>query len=99
LVACKLHAWLGRRPVTADKRGSDGLDIVRLLETADWSVLEQQLGPGSGLAIVTAWAAQTVLVEQATRVALLISVHSDTAPMSATTIAELGVTLVALCSA
>jgi predicted nucleotidyltransferase len=99
LVACKLHAWLGRRPASADKRGSDGLDVVRLLETADWPELARQLDPGSPLAGVTAWAAQAVLIEQATRVARLIGVNTDTTPMAATTIAELGDALIDTCAA
>ena len=97
LVSCKLHAWLGRRPASADKRGSDGLDIVRLLELGDWPELARQLDPGSGLAVVTAWAARAVLVDQATRVARLISVNTDTAPMDSSRITELGEALVDTC--
>ena len=49
LVACKLHAWLDRRDQRADKRGSDGLDVVRLLETADWDQLAADATTVAGL--------------------------------------------------
>lgn len=79
LVACKLHAWLDRRDQRAEKRGSDGLDIVRLLQTADWDALAADAREIDGLEGAVAWAAERILVQQATRVARLIQAHTDAA--------------------
>lgn len=77
LVACKLHAWLDRRDQRAEKRGSDGLDIVRLLQTADWDAMAWDSREVDGLAEVVTWAGSKVLVDQAARVSRLIQVHTD----------------------
>jgi hypothetical protein len=57
LIACKLHAWLDRRDQRAEKRGSDGLDIVRLLGTADWDAFAADAREIDGLGKVLAWGA------------------------------------------
>jgi hypothetical protein len=64
LVACKLHAWLDRRDQRAEKRGSDGLDIVRLLQTADWDAMSADSREVDGLAQVVTWAGSSALVDQ-----------------------------------
>lgn len=79
LVACKLHAWLDRRDQHARKRGSDGLDIVRLLQTADWDAAAADAREIAGLTEAVAWAGNAVLVDQAARVSRLIAVHTDSA--------------------
>jgi hypothetical protein len=76
LIACKLHAWLDRRDQRAEKRGSDGLDIVRLLQTADWDAMAAD-SRQDGLAEVVMWAGNAVLVDQAARVSRLIQIHTD----------------------
>jgi len=60
-----------------EKRGSDGLDIVRLLKTADWDAMAADSREVDGLAEVVTWAGSSVLVDQAARVSRLIQVHTD----------------------
>ena len=90
LVACKLHAWLDRRDQRAEKRGSDGLDIVRLLQTADWDSMAADAHTVDGLGEVVGWAGSSVLVDQAARVNRLIQVHTDDQPPGPDDIRELG---------
>jgi predicted nucleotidyltransferase len=90
LIACKLHAWLNRRDARAQKRGSDGIDVVRLLETADFESLAAEAHAVDGLAEVVRWAAKTVLIEQAGRVDRMIAVHTDSAKPGADRIEMLG---------
>lgn len=90
LVGCKLHAWLDRRDQRAEKRGSDGLDIVRLLQTADWDSMAADARTVAGLGEVVAWAGSSVLVDQAARVSRLIQVHTDELPPGPDDIRELG---------
>lgn len=90
LVACKLHAWLDRRDQRAEKRGSDGLDIVRLLQAADWDSMAADARTVDGLAEVVASAGSSVLVDQAARVNRLIQVHTDELPPDPDDIRELG---------
>lgn len=90
LVACKLHAWLDRRDQRAEKRGSDGLDIVRLLQTADWDPMTADAHMVDGLAEVVAWAGRSVLMDQAARVSRLIQAHTDALPPPPGDIRELG---------
>lgn len=94
LVACKLHAWLDRRDRRSEKRGSDGLDIVRLLDGADWDQMATDLRSVEGLGDAVIWAAQSVLVDQATRVRRLVQVHGDTYPPDADHLRHLGETLI-----
>lgn len=77
LIACKLHAWLDRRGAHAEKRGSDGLDIVRLIDTADVGAIIRDSIDAADLLDVVAWAAKTVLIDQAARVNHLIDIHTD----------------------
>lgn len=90
LVACKLHAWLDRRDQAADKRGSDGLDLVRLLESADWDELAADAHADDHLRSSLRWATTNVLVDQATRVARMIQIHTDATPPSADDVRALG---------
>lgn len=90
LVACKLHAWLDRREQRAEKRGSDGLDIVRLLQTADWEAMAADSREVDGLADVVTWAGSSVLVDQAARVSRLIQIHTDEPPPGPDEVRELG---------
>lgn len=90
LVACKLHAWLDRRDQRAEKRGSDGLDIVRLLQAADWDAMAADSREVDGLAAVVAWAGSSVLVDQAARVSRLIQVHTDELPPGLDEVREWG---------
>lgn len=90
LVACKLHAWLDRRDQRAEKRGSDGLDIVRLLQTADWDAMVADAREVGGLAEVVEWAGGRVLVEQAAKVVRLIQVHTDESPATPDDVRGLG---------
>lgn len=90
LVACKLHAWLDRRDQRAEKRGSDGLDIVRLLQTADWDAMVADASEIGGLAEVVEWAGERVLVEQAAKVVRLIQVHTDESPATPDDVLGLG---------
>ena len=90
LVACKLHAWLDRRDQRAEKRGSDGLDIVRLLQTADWDAMVADASEIGGLAEVVEWAGGSVLVEQAAKVVRLIQVHTDESPATPDDVLGLG---------
>ncbi|MGY6502476.1 MAG: nucleotidyl transferase AbiEii/AbiGii toxin family protein [Acidimicrobiales bacterium] len=97
LVACKLHAWLDRRDQRADKRGSDGLDIVRLLgTTTDWDALAADFHQIDGLRDVVAWGANEVLIEQAARVSRLIGLHTDVRPPPPDEVEVLGRLLVDL---
>lgn len=96
LVACKLHAWLDRRDQRADKRGSDGLDIVRLLQTADWDAMAADSRGVDGLSEVVTWAGSSVLVDQAARVSRLIQVHTDEPPPGPDDVRELGRLLIGL---
>lgn len=96
LIACKLHAWLDRRDQRAEKRGSDGLDIVRLLQTADWDALADDASEAQALADVVSWAASSVLVDQSARVSRLIQVHTDSLPPSPSDVRLLGESLLAL---
>ncbi len=93
LIACKLHAWLDRRDQRSEKRGSDGLDIVRLLQTADWDSLAVDAADVVGLGEVVAWAGQRVLVDQAARVGRLIQVHTEARPPSEADISGFGLEL------
>lgn len=97
LVACKLHAWIDRRATRPEKRGSDGLDIVRLLEHTDWDDLAGVIASCPGLGASVRWAAETVLVDQATRVARLIGVHTDTSAPPGGHVENLGRLLVDAC--
>jgi predicted nucleotidyltransferase len=90
LIACKLHAWLDRRDQRAEKRGSDGLDIVRLLQSADWDSLTADASEVDGLGEVVSWAGERVLVDQAARVSRLIQVHTEARPPSEADIRGLG---------
>lgn len=90
LVACKLHAWLDRRDQRAEKRGSDGLDIVRLLQAADWEAMAADSREVDGLAGVVMWAGRSALVDQAARVSRLIQVHTDELPPGPDEVRELG---------
>ncbi len=90
LVACKLHAWLDRRDQRAEKRGSDGLDNVRLLQTADWDAMAADSREVDGLAEVVSWAGNTVLIDQAARVSRLIQVHTDELPPGPDEVREWG---------
>lgn len=90
LVACKLNAWMGRRDRRAEKRGSDGLDIVRLLQGANWDRMATDSLMVDGLRESVTWAAGSVLVDQAARVARLIQVHTDADPASPDDIRGLG---------
>ncbi|NOX29489.1 MAG: hypothetical protein GXP35_05495, partial [Actinobacteria bacterium] len=90
LIACKLHAWLDRRDTRADKRGSDGLDIIRLLETADIDALARDADVVPGLRLAVAWAAHEVLVEQAARVSRMIQLHTETQSIDIDTTEALG---------
>jgi len=76
LLGCKLHAWLDRHSSQATKRGSDGLDIIQLLRKQ--SEAAPLLLPVEGLSNAVRWAAERVLIEQATLVRRLILVHTDT---------------------
>ena len=96
LVACKLHAWLDRRDQRAEKRGSDGLDIVRLLQTADWDAMAADSREVDGLAEVVTWAGGSVLVNEAARVSRLIQVHTDELPPRPDEVREWGRLLSAL---
>ena len=96
LVACKLHAWLDRRDQRAEKRGSDGLDIVRLLQTADWDAMAADSREVDGLAEVVTWAGGSVLVSEAARVSRLIQVHTDAMPPRPDEVREWGRLLSAL---
>lgn len=93
LIACKLHAWMDRRDARADKRGSDGLDIVRLLETADFDELTRDADVVSGLRAALSWAVTEVVVEQATRVSRMIQLHTETTGIDAARTEALGVRL------
>ncbi|MCA9604945.1 MAG: hypothetical protein KC619_05100 [Myxococcales bacterium] len=90
LIACKLHAWLDRRDQRADKRGSDGLDIVRLLHGADWSEMADDSQTIPGLREAVSWAGEVVLDDQAPRVSRLIQVHTDESPPDVNDIRALG---------
>jgi hypothetical protein len=98
LIACKLHAWLDRRDARAGKRGSDGLDVVRLLEAVDLSALAMEAANSPSLGQVVAWAAQTVLIDQAVRVDRMIAVHTDSAKPGADRVEMLGMLLHGLLS-
>lgn len=76
LVGCKLHAWLDRHSSQDSKRGSDGIDIVQLLRQQ--REVAPSSGPTDGLSACVSWAAEHVLVEQATLVRRLILIHTDT---------------------
>ena len=93
LIACKLHAWIDRRDARADKRGSDGLDIVRLLETADFDALAEDADVVPGLRPALTWAVETVLIEQATRVGRMIQLHTETSKVDTETTEALGLRL------
>ena len=90
LVACKLHAWLDRRDQRAEKRGSDGLDIVRLLQTADWDAMAADGRAIDGLAEVVTWAGNSVLIDQAARMSRLIQIHTDELPPGLDEVREWG---------
>jgi len=94
LLACKLHAWLDRRDARADKRGSDGLDIVRLIETAQLDELAAGAAHNRELGQVVGWAAAAVLIDQSARVSRMISLHTDTPPPGAERVELLGSLLV-----
>jgi predicted nucleotidyltransferase len=94
LLACKLHAWLDRRGAGADKRGSDGLDIVRLVQTANIEALAVDAAASPVLRDAVAWAAQEVLVEQAARVARMIQLHTDTTTLRAEMVESFGQVLI-----
>jgi len=98
LIACKLHAWIDRRDQRADKRGSDGLDIVRLLDSADWESLAADTDAVDGLRPTVAFAAQHVLIDQAARVSRLIRIHTDANPPATEQVRALGVRLLSLVS-
>ena len=93
LIACKLHAWLDRRDQRAEKRGSDGLDVVRLLKTADWDAMAADGNEVDGLAEVVTWAGNSVLVDQAARVSGLIQVHTEDLPPGPEEVRALGALL------
>lgn len=76
LVACKLHAWLDRHSSQDTKRGSDGVDLIQLLRQQ--SEPPSATPPIEGLAEAMRWAAERVLIEQATLVRRLMLVHADT---------------------
>lgn len=90
LIACKLHAWIDRRDARADKRGSDGLDIIRLLETADFGALADDADVVPGLRLAVMWAVDNVLVEQAARVGRMIQLHTESPGIDAEAIEALG---------
>jgi predicted nucleotidyltransferase len=90
LVGCKLHAWLDRRDQRAEKRGSDGLDIVRLLQTADWDAMAADASKIRGLTEAVEWAGERVLVEQAAKVVRLIQIHTDESPADPDDVLGLG---------
>jgi hypothetical protein len=90
LVACKLHARLDRRDERAEKRGSDGLDIVRLLQTADRDAMAADGREVDGLTEVITWSGRSVLVDQAARVSRLVQVHTDELPPGSDEIREWG---------
>jgi predicted nucleotidyltransferase len=94
LLACKMHAWLDRRGAGIDKRGSDGLDIVRLLDTADVDALARDADATGGLRDAVTWAAEEVLVGQAARVARMIQLNTDDTTMSTERVEALGQVLV-----
>lgn len=94
LIACKLHAWLDRRDARAEKRGSDGLDIVRLLETADIGALIREHTEAADLLAVVAWAARTVLIDQPSRVSRMIAIHTDAVQPGADHVEMLGSMLI-----
>lgn len=96
LIACKLHAWLDRRDQRAEKRGSDGLDIVRLLQAADWDSTTTDASEVDGLGEVVEWAGDAVLVEQAAKVARLIRIHTDETPATPDDVRSLGRALTTL---
>lgn len=93
LIACKLHAWVDRRDARADKRGSDGLDIVRLLETADFDALADDADVVPGLRSSAMWGVEKVLVEQAARVGRMIQLHTETPNVDTETTEALGLRL------
>jgi len=81
---------MDRRDARADKRGSDGLDVVRLLETADFDALadDADVVPGPRPAVM--WAAEKVLVDQAARVGRLIQLHTESSNVDTETTQALG---------
>ncbi len=89
LIACKLHAWLDRRDQRTEKRGSDGLDIIELLRTADWGELASDAHLSDPLRTALEWAADTVLVQQAVRVTRLIQLHTNAVPPAASEVRAL----------
>lgn len=76
LVGCKLHAWLDRHTSQDPKRGSDGVDLVRLLRRQTEPTSARP--PIEGLAEAIRWGAEHVLIDQATLVRRLMLVHADT---------------------
>lgn len=75
LSGCKLHAWLDRHSSQDTKRGSDGLDVIQLLRQQPTTVTRP---PVDGLTEAVRWAAQHVLIDQATLVRRLVLIHTDT---------------------
>jgi hypothetical protein len=75
LVGCKLHAWLDRHSSQDTKRGSDGVDIIQLLRRQPEP--SPLVSPVEGLADSVRWAAEQVLIDQATLVRRLILIHAD----------------------
>jgi hypothetical protein len=74
------HAWIDRRDGRAEKRGSDGLDIIELLRRADWMELGADAHLSDSVRTALAWAADAVLVHQAERVTRMIQLHTNAVP-------------------